>query len=478
MRFLQKEITIFANYYTAMTNHRFSRYFPILFLAADLFCLNFGISYANFERFGEALYTDQSYLTLQVVLNTAWLLIFFMMNLHEISRESRLIDHLNKVLSGLVINLSVVFALWFIAKPFYYSREHLFITYLVFTVLLILWRTSWHYLIRYSRRRGFNIRNVVIVGYGELATELELYFRANKGIGYIFKGYFDNDSKEARGRYLGTIDSINQYQKENPIDVIFCCLPRLYDNEIKSLIDFAENNLIKIKIISQFSKLGNKSLSIQKYGEIPIINVGAIPLDSRINQFVKRGFDLIFSSLVLVFIFSWLIPVIGLLIKMESKGPVFFKQLRNGRDNHPFLCWKFRTMVVNKESDSKQATKDDPRITKIGAILRKTSIDELPQFINVFLGDMSVVGPRPHPIKLNEQFQPKIDRFIQRHAVKPGITGLAQAKGFRGETAVFSDMSGRVRLDRFYVKNWSMFLDFKIILLTIISILRGSENAY
>jgi len=461
-----------------MTNHRYSKFFPVLFLIADLVCLNLSISYANFDRFGVFLYTNESYFTLQLVLNLAWLLIFFMMKLHEISRESRLIDHINKVLSGLVINLSVVFALWFVAKPFYYSRQHLFITYLAFTVLLIIWRTGWHYLIRYSRRKGFNIRNVVIVGYDSLASELELHFRANKGLGYKFLGYFDNNAQESRGRYLGSVSAIKEYAKKEQIDVIFCFLPRLIDAEIKSMIDFAENNLIKVKIISQFSRLGNKSLSIQKFGDIPIINVGTIPLDNRLNQAVKRGFDLIFSTLVLVFIFSWLIPIIGILIKLESKGPIFFKQLRNGRDNHPFACWKFRTMVVNNEADTKQATKNDSRITKVGAILRKTSIDELPQFINVFLGEMSVVGPRPHPIKLNQEFQPKIDRFIQRHAVKPGITGLAQAKGFRGETAAFSDMSGRVRLDKFYVKNWSLILDFKIIVLTIVSILRGSENAY
>jgi len=461
-----------------MSPYRFSNFFPLVFFITDLLCLNVGLLAANYDRFGVFVYLNESYLSLQLVLNASWLIIFLATKLHKISREFRLIDHLNKVLTALVINLSLVFALWFIAKPFYYSRQHLFVTYLVFTVLLILWRSAWHYFIRYYRLKGYNIRNVVIVGYSDLGTELERFIRFNPAIGYKFHGYFDNNSKEARGRYLGEISEIKEYHEKNPIDVLFCFLPRLYDKEIKGLIDFAENNLVKIKIISQFSRLGNKNLSIQKYGGIPVVNVGDIPLDKKINQFVKRAFDVIFSSLVILFIFSWLIPIIALLIKLESPGPVFFKQNRNGRDNLPFLCWKFRTMVVNKESDSKQATKNDPRITKIGAVLRKTSIDELPQFINVFLGNMSVVGPRPHPIKLNEEFRPQIDRFIQRHAVKPGITGLAQAKGFRGETAVFSDMSGRVRLDRFYVKNWSLILDFKIIILTMVSILKGSENAY
>lgn len=458
--------------------HRFSKFFPIIFILADLVCLNTSIAVANQDRFGTLFYYNDSYLTLQVVLNICWLVIFFVIGLQEINRESRLIDHLNTVLTGLVINLSVVFALWFIAKPFYYSRQHLFITYLAFTTLLVGWRVIWYYLIRYSRTKGFNVRKVIIVGHGDLAHELEEYFKTNPGIGYKFLGYFDNEPSSVPKGYLGDVNSVREYVISESVDVIFCCLPHLYDQEIKSLIDFAENNLVKMKIMSQFSRLGNKNLTIQKYGGIPIINVSAIPLDSRANQFVKRLFDVIFSSLVILFIFSWLVPVIALLIKLESKGPVFFKQYRNGRDNHPFRCWKFRTMVVNEVADELQAVKNDPRITKIGAVLRRTSIDELPQFLNVFLGDMSVVGPRPHPIKLNEKFQPKIDRFMQRHAVKPGITGLAQAKGFRGETTVFSDMSGRVRLDRFYVKNWSLILDFRIIVLTVVSILRGSENAY
>lgn len=462
-----------------MPNRRYSRLFPLIFLLADMASLNAAFYLANYLRFGQFIYLNDSYATLQIVLNVVWFFIFYFARLQKINRESRLLDHLNKVLTALIINLSVVFALWFAAKPFYYSRQHLFFAYLFFTFFIIGWRSTWHYFIRYYRTQGYNLRTFVVVGYGDLATDLVDYFKQNPGIGYKFLGYFDNESpKEASGKILGPVERIKSFVKKENVDIIFCCLPRLYDKEVKKLIDFAENNLIKIKILSQFSKLGNKNLSIQKYGEIPIINVSAIPLDNQANQLVKRTFDVIFSGLVIIFILSWLIPLIALLIKLESKGPIFFMQQRNGKDNSPFWCYKFRTMVVNQEADSKQATKNDPRITKIGNILRKTSIDELPQFINVFLGDMSVVGPRPHPLKLNLEFQPKIDRFIQRHAVKPGITGLAQAKGFRGETAAFSDMSGRVRLDRFYVKNWSLILDFKIIVLTIVSILRGSENAY
>ncbi|WP_421764135.1 undecaprenyl-phosphate glucose phosphotransferase [Ekhidna sp.] len=454
------------------SNHRYSPYFPILFLLTDLVCLNIGIFVANEYRFGY-LVPSKDYQLLQLILNVVWIGVFFSSNLQRINRNSRLLDHLNKVLTGLVINLSIVFALWFALQPVDYSRKYLFVTYLVFTILILGWRSIWHYLIRYYRIKGYNIRRVVIIGKGDLSDSLTQYFKETPELGYQLVGVVDdNDNAEA------PLKDFENYTLKKTADIVFCCLPHLTDDQVKDVIDFAENNLIKVNLISQFSRLSNYNLSIEQFGSIPIINVNTIPLDSLANRFIKRSFDIVFSSIFIVLILSWLVPVIGLLIKMESSGPIFFKQKRHGKDNRGFMCWKFRTMTFQKNAEFVQATKNDNRITKIGAILRKTSIDELPQFINVFLGDMSVVGPRPHPIKLNEEFQPKIDRFWQRHAVKPGITGLAQAKGFRGETAELSDMSGRVKLDRFYVKNWSLILDLKIIILTAMSIIKGDQNAY
>jgi putative colanic acid biosysnthesis UDP-glucose lipid carrier transferase len=199
---------------------------------------------------------------------------------------------------------------------------------------------------------------------------------------------------------------------------------------------------------------------------------------STSHMSAKRTMDIVISLLVLTFIFSWLYPILYVLIKMDSKGPVLFKQLRHGKDNIPFYCYKFRTMVVNKEADTRQATKNDPRVTKIGAFLRKTSLDELPQILNVIRGEMSIVGPRPHPLLLNERFSKDINNLMYRHIVKPGITGLAQAKGYRGETSTFSQMNSRCRLDLFYVKNWSFWLDTKIIIWTLWALAINRENVY
>ena len=459
-----------------MSKRRLSTYFPALFLLVDLVFLNIGFFVANFIRFEAFWFQGDRYPFLFVFLNIAWVIIFFSTKLGRVERETSLLDYVSQILLALTINLAVVFAMWASTRAYFYSREHLFYTYLIFSVLVISWRVGFIQILRYYRTKGYNIRNVIIVGFGPIGRSLRNHFSSNPQMGYVFKGYFDHNTKQEA--VSGSIDEIEKFSQEKGIDIIFCCLPKLYDEDVKKIVDFAENNLIKIKLLSDFSKIANRKLEVQQYGTIPVLDVSSIPLDQMYNRFIKRTFDVLFSGFVMVFVLSWLVPLLSLLIKLESPGPTFFIQNRHGRGNKYFPCWKFRTMVVNKEADSKQAIKNDPRVTKIGSFLRRTSIDELPQFINVFLGNMSVVGPRPHPIKLNDEFSPKIDRFIQRHAVKPGVTGLAQAKGYRGETAKFSDMYGRVKLDRFYVKNWSLFFDLKIIVLTAYSILWKTEKAY
>jgi exopolysaccharide biosynthesis polyprenyl glycosylphosphotransferase len=192
----------------------------------------------------------------------------------------------------------------------------------------------------------------------------------------------------------------------------------------------------------------------------------------------KRLFDIIFSLFIILFVFSWLCPVLAVLIKLESHGPVFFIQMRTGRDNTSFRCFKFRTMYINAEADSRQATRDDHRITRIGAFLRKTSLDELPQFFNVLIGNMSIVGPRPHMISHTEKFSQLTEQYVMRHTLRPGITGWAQVCGFRGELRDHDAVLQRVHADVWYLENWSFQLDLKIIFLTFWITLRGDKNAY
>lgn len=459
-----------------MKFRRFSQYFSPIFLLTDLLFLNIGFLIANHIRFGQYWFHENKYPFLYIFLHIAWIAIFFLTKINNIEREKNIIDYISQVLLALIINIAVVFTMWASTKSYFYSREHLFHTYLIFSIFIITWRIVFIYFIRYYRSKGFNTRNVIIVGNDFIGKNLETYCNNKPSLGYIFKGYFDYQTNSTN--VVGNIDAIPDYCMKNKIDIIFCCLSKLYNKDIKSIINFSENNLIKVKILSRFDAITNKKLTIQRYGSIPVINISAIPLDRMMNRRVKRTFDLIFSSLVIVFLLSWVIPIIALFIKLESKGSILFKQKRIGRNEKPFYCLKFRSMKVNSNSDILQATKNDERITKFGNFLRRFSLDELPQFINVFLGNMSVVGPRPHMPNLNHEFSPKIDRFIQRHAVKPGVTGLAQVKGYRGETAKFSDMYGRIKLDKFYVKNWNFLFDIKIIFVTIFSVIWKNEKAY
>ncbi len=437
----------------------------------DLICVNVGFYMSNWIVFGVHYPALEPSALFHWLMNIFWIVAFLFFKLGQMPRERKIPEHINDALTAVVFNVGAWFAVWFFLRPDYYPRSHIFYAYTIMGALFISWRVLWLFMIRHYRTKGYNIRLAVVLGNGRSVQNLLRTIEKDKGLGYRLIGVHE----DTNWTDLGFLD---RFIKDHPIDIIFCSMEQFDDRQLQQVMNLAESRLVKLKMISPFSRLSSPSMGVQYVGGSTVLNVNEIPLDYRINRFFKRSFDLLFASIFAVLIFPWLLPIVALLIKLESRGPVFFKQLRHGRGNQPFYCYKFRTMKVNAEADTKQATKGDSRITKVGAILRKTSIDELPQFINVIIGDMSVVGPRPHPLKLNESFESYIEKFAQRHAIKPGITGLAQAKGFRGETAHHTDMSSRVRLDRFYVKRWSLWLDFKILVLTIYSILNGNENAY
>jgi exopolysaccharide biosynthesis polyprenyl glycosylphosphotransferase len=244
-----------------------------------------------------------------------------------------------------------------------------------------------------------------------------------------------------------------------------------YDT-LADLMNFAEENLIRMRLVADFKWVTFRDLEIEKMGGIPVMKVHTTPLDDWDKQLLKRVFDIVFSSIIIVTLLSWLLPVIAILIKLDSKGPVFFRQRRTGRDNKWFWCYKLRTMYVNEESDTRQATLNDERITRVGHFLRNYSFDELPQFFNVLIGNMSVVGPRPHMLKHTQDFALEIDKFMARHKIKPGITGLAQSKGYRGETNEADKKKNRIKLDLFYVNNWTFLFDLQMIMHTVIAMFR------
>ena len=277
---------------------------------------------------------------------------------------------------------------------------------------------------------------------------------------------------EAEGIQLEKLEKIN---KSHPISEIFIPLSGYDENQVEELSNFCDNNFIRLRLIFDWKKVGARKLHLSSYNQTTVLKVALTPLDDQYNALVKRVFDLVFSLVLMIFLFSWLFPILAIIVKLSSKGPVFFKQKRSGINNKGFNCYKFRSMRQNTDADLKQATRNDPRITKIGAILRKTSLDELPQFINVIKGQMSIIGPRPHMLKHTEQYSNLVGNFMNRHAIKPGITGLAQIKGFRGEIDDFALLQNRVRLDRFYVNNWTLFFDVKIVFLTVFTLFKDHK---
>jgi len=356
------------------------------------------------------------------------------------------------------------------------------IGFFILGTLFIGWHILFRILLKSYRRKGYNYRQVIIVGGGENGIKIyeSLMF---SDYGYKVLGFFDDniekkDTLPNNNKYLGKVSDIQNYAKKIKIDEIFCTIPGNQEDTIYDLVKFSEKNMIRFHLVPEFYKFFKRRFSLHFIESTPVLSLRYEPLQHFSNRFVKRSFDILFSGLVLIFIFPIIYIIFGLIIKGSSPGPIFFKQKRTGIKGKEFYCYKFRSMRINEQANLVQATEGDPRVTKIGAFMRKTSIDELPQFINVFKNDMSVVGPRPHMLQHTELYSSIIDKFMVRHLVKPGITGWAQVSGYRGETKTVEEMEGRVKRDVWYLENWTFFLDLKIIYLTIKNAIKGEENAY
>jgi putative colanic acid biosynthesis UDP-glucose lipid carrier transferase len=339
---------------------------------------------------------------------------------------------------------------------------------------------------------------IVIIGHNETAMQLADYFRDKSSL-YSLEGFFDNEKSNimvgSNGQitdhgnmYLGTVEDCIPFAVENNIREVYSTIVPERE-QIEQLVEIAERNMIRVKFVTssnRYSALKQQLLReqdifcvpVESFPNMDVFSLRTEPLQHMQARTKKRIFDVCFSAFTIIFVLSWLTPLIALAIKLESRGPIFFKQLRSGRNNEPFWCYKFRSMTVNKDSDAVQATRNDRRITRVGAFLRKTSLDELPQFWNVMLGNMSIVGPRPHMLKHTEEYSALINDFMMRHFLKPGITGWAQVHGFRGETREDGSMQKRVQYDIWYMQNWTQMLDIRIIFMTIINIFKGEEKAY
>lgn len=356
----------------------------------------------------------------------------------------------------------------------------LIVYYLSVVIVFSLWRVLVRVALKMYRKKGFNSKKIVIVGAGKNGMEIYKVMKNDLTYGFDILGFFDDNISlnHVLPNYLGLTAEVEEYAMKHEIDEIYYTLPGTQDEKLLRLLNFSEKNMIRFYIIPEFYRNVKKSLVMEMIESVPLLSVRREPLQAAYNRVLKRSFDILFSLGIIVFIFPFLFIILGAMIKISSRGPIIFKQRRTGLYGHEFECYKFRTMKVNKLADEKQAEKDDPRTTKIGNFLRKTNLDEFPQFFNVLFGDMSVVGPRPHMLKHTELYSAIIDKYMVRHLAKPGVTGWAQVTGYRGETKTLEQMEGRVKRDVWYIENWSFFLDLKIIVVTVINMFKGEKNAY
>ena len=403
----------------------------------------------------------------------AWIILSLKTNFYEVYRFTKVAKILSLAFEHFLLFTLLVFFYFAVYQGFELEAVLVFEYLLISFALILGFKLLVNFLLkRYRKLYKGNLRKTVIVGDNIRTHQLKAFFNDNPEFGYQFLNMFCTKNDK------NFLEHCFHFVVEKNVDEIYCSMAELTQKQINKIVDFADNNLIVLKFLPDTKDIYAKQLKIDYYGYLPILSLRQIPIEEPFNKFVKRSFDIIFSLIAIVLVLSWLTPLMAIIIKIESKGPVFFKQKRNGLNYKEFVCFKFRSMRPDSEIETAWVRPNDDRVTKTGKFIRKTSIDELPQFYNVLLGDMSVVGPRPHPVSHTEMFVGKIDKFMVRHFVKPGITGLAQVSGYRGEIETDKDIINRVKYDIFYLENWSVFLDIKIIVITIFNAFKGDKKAY
>lgn len=415
-----------------------------------------------------------------VVCNLIWLFTTALFGLYS-AYGARKLERIYRGTWRSVVLHFLIFAVYLLfSRTGDFSRAFLLVFYGMLTIAFIFNRfigTSFQYILL-NRFKAKKL--VAVMGSNDTAIRISSYLQKQRSLSfYGFVGDDDSIYSEKDGSVSEAVSNTLSAASENGVKDVYVAVAPERMADVQALVLEADRLCVRLKFIPDLgSSLAAPYTISYLGGEFPIITLRHEPLESVGNRFKKRAFDLVFSTFVVVFVLSWLYPIIALLIKMESRGPVLFKQLRSGRNDEPFWCFKFRSMTVNSESDNKQATKNDARVTRIGRFLRRSSLDEMPQFFNVLLGSMSVVGPRPHMLKHTEEYKAIVNQFMVRHFLKPGITGWAQVNGYRGETKEKVDMENRVKCDIYYLENWTSMLDVRIIFMTVINAVRGEENAF
>jgi putative colanic acid biosynthesis UDP-glucose lipid carrier transferase len=462
-----------------MEEKYYSRLFKLILIAGDIFLIysviiaihKFGVTVGGPSDGGASF---------ALIFAFGWVAVGMLLQIYSISKFSLMRSVSINLLGTLAIHLLVIITIVQSTKAYTVDIMTLLKLYLITGALMGASRIVFKLLSKYLEFQGFDLRRVVVVGTTASGKALYRFFSNHHPSGYTFMGFFDNhpNTQLVDGRLVrGGMDDLEDFCVREKIDEIYFALPSEDEKLLERLRRFTDDQCIYLRIAPDFSKIIQEGTNVYLYDSTPVFTNRREPLGISMNTAVKRAFDIVFSSLVILLIFPIVVPIIALAIKIDSPGPIIFKQLRPGKRNKLFECYKFRTMRVNNTTEQ-MATKGDARVTKVGAFLRKTSLDELPQFINVLLGSMSVVGPRPNLLSQLEEYSKTLDKYKVRHFVTPGITGYAQVNGCRGEVKQKESMAKRVEYDVAYMENWSLLLDLKIIFQTIQKVFIGDKQAY
>lgn len=462
-------------------NQQFDRYLQFTLITLDFIILNL-VFITTKIFFGDKISIDSSdtYFRFLAVANTAWLILTFFLRAYAGTTIHSFEVYIKRTIQIFLAWVIVILFYLFFLRELSISRLFVLSVTGGFAVGLTSNRFIYLGITRYFKTSKFFNRKILILGFNETAKKLTSYLEQD-GLNTEILGYIEDDENIHELSHYPIVSNIRNAlhtAKEMEAHEIFSTIPPEQNKNIYDLMHQSEQECIRFRVVPDLSLFISRDVYIEYYGDLPILSLRKEPLDDVGNRIKKRALDLTVSVLVTIFILSWLIPLIGLLILLDSGKPVFFNQQRTGKDKKPFNCIKFRSMKPNPEANSKQATRDDDRITRLGRFLRKTSLDEFPQFINVLRGEMSLVGPRPHMTKHTDDYSEVVDDYMIRQFIKPGITGWAQINGYRGEITNDEQIKMRVEKDIWYLENWTLWLDIKILFLTVYSILRGDEKAF
>jgi Undecaprenyl-phosphate glucose phosphotransferase len=408
----------------------------------------------------------------------AYLILYNAFDMYSSKRTAKTVYEIFNIIKANTVGILGIMVVFFAVKMPDFSRGLVAAFYISNIIVEALMRKSVRYGLRHMRKKGYNIKHILLVGYSRATEEYINKIKSNPEWGYEINGILDDHVPRGavyKGvKVIGVIEDLNIILPENKLDEISITLPLSDYGRLESIVNLCEKSGVHTKFIPDYNSVIPSRPYLEDLDGLAVVNIRRVPLTNTGNMFMKRLVDIV-GSVVAIILFSPVMLVAAVGIKTTSKGPLIFKQERVGLHNKPFKMYKFRSMEVQNTADEKKGwtTKNDPRVTKIGKILRKTSIDELPQFFNVLKGDMSLIGPRPERPLFVEKFKEEIPRYMIKHQVRPGITGWAQVNGYRGDSSI----KKRIEYDLYYIENWTMSFDFKILFLTFF---KGfvNKNAY